>query len=142
MTFNTAIASLRNGFATKRPSWKGYISCKATTDDYFAENPPAVPGSPTDEETAAANAAISGGWKLLEFHLADGTTVVPYILDSNPANDIKKNGSAVNKDGNTLTVYDGYVPLTQFLFDAILQSDWENIATADAEILMAGANEY
>lgn len=142
MTFTSAISSLRNGYAAKRPSWKGYISCKASIEDYFEQNPPKTVGSPTEGETADAQSAISGGWRILEFHLADGATVVPYVFDSDASNDIKMDGEAVSKDGSTLAPYTGYVPLTQFLLEAILESDWETVPVSSAEVVLAGTNEY
>ena len=142
MNFSTAIGSLRDGYAAKRPSWRGYIECVANATAYFTLNPPASVGNPTDEETAAAQTAISDGWKILKFHLADGETVVDYVFDSNASNDIKKDGSVVKKGGTSQTVYTGFIPLTQYLLDAILEQDWEVGLASDYATSATSSNEY
>ena len=139
MTFSSAIRSLRDGNATKRPSWLGYIKrVDLTEDNYTDEFSTLLPGL---SGTTLTDAIAAGTHKLV-YCYADGTTQATYLFDSSASNNVVKDNTTVKKGSSSATVFTDYAPLTQFLFEAILQDDWEIGNTADFEAVAAGENEF
>ena len=145
MTFSSAIRSLRDGNATKRPSWLGYIKrVDLTADNYEDEFSDLLPGlTPGSGGTQGSlEQAIAAGTYKLVFCYADGETEALYLFDASASNNVVKDGTAVKKGSATATVFEDFAPLTQFLFEAILQDDWEVGNTADYAAAASGSNEF
>ena len=120
MTFREAFLQLADGYAMKRPSWKGYIERTDTLD---------------------ANDQPTGVYQL-RMHYADGTTTVLYAFDNDDTNNVVKSGTSVMKGSSAAQLFVDYAPITHFLFDALVADDFEvNLATTYAAVV-AGSGEF
>ena len=165
MTFSAAVNNLRNGMACKRPSWKGFIKRVDVTPtvDSFSSSATYSVGDYVQNDGSyyrcVSAASTAGSWNAdnwtevlladipateydLVFVYSDGTTEATYRFDANATNNVKKDGTTVKKGSATATEFEDYAPLTQFLFEAILQDDWEVGNTSDFEAVASGDNEF
>lgn len=117
MTIREALYRLTNGYAARRPSWKGYVKRVDTVVDGVV--------------TSYA----------LTFVFADGTETTYTMGTDSAADKVTKDGTTVKKGTSAATAYTHFVPITHFMLEAILASDWEIVLTENAATAAAGENE-